>query len=258
MVITDNGTAQATVTAEATENAQTRRIGRGGLVTLGTVVALVAAMGLTVLGLGVADHAVASYDASSWLWSSAKSEIARVNGVTGRVDTRVEVAQAPPPPDAGDPDRPVPDPARPVHRPGQLAGPDHAAGHRDHEDHRRARGERRPARGRRVRRRRRAGHRAPARPAHAEPGRRAGALSRRASPAARSTAPAGCGSPCRARARSPRSPRPSIDPDEGSPASPARRAPAWSAPSRSPTPATTSRCPPWTTASPCSTAPPAR
>ena len=94
MVITDNGTAQATVTAEATENAQARRIGRGGLVTLGTVVALVAAMGLTVLGLGMADHAVASYDASSWLWSSAKSEIARVNGVTGRVDTRVEVAQA--------------------------------------------------------------------------------------------------------------------------------------------------------------------
>ena len=76
MVTTDNGTAQATVTAEATGNAQARRIGRGGLVTLGTVVALVAAMGLTVLGLCMADHAVVSYDASSWLWSSAKSEIA--------------------------------------------------------------------------------------------------------------------------------------------------------------------------------------
>ena len=96
MVITDNGTAQATVTAEATENAKTRRIGRGGLVTIGTVVALVAAMGLTVLGLGAADQAVASYDAASWLWSSAKSEMARVNGVTARVDTRVRRAQGAP------------------------------------------------------------------------------------------------------------------------------------------------------------------
>jgi hypothetical protein len=66
---------------------------RGGLVTIGTVVALVAAMGLTVLGLGAADNAVASYDASAWLWSAAKSEMARVNGLTGRVDTRVQVPQ---------------------------------------------------------------------------------------------------------------------------------------------------------------------
>lgn len=64
---------------------------RGGLVTVATVGALAAAMGLTVLGLGAADDAVASYDASSWLWSAAKSEIARVNGATGRVDTRVQV-----------------------------------------------------------------------------------------------------------------------------------------------------------------------
>ncbi|WP_203708474.1 fibronectin type III domain-containing protein [Asanoa iriomotensis] len=71
-----------------------RRIPRGGLVTGGVVVALVAAMGFTVLGLGVADNAVANYDASSWLWSRAKSEVARVNGLTGRVDTRVEVAQS--------------------------------------------------------------------------------------------------------------------------------------------------------------------
>ncbi|QOC95293.1 hypothetical protein D0Q02_28100 [Micromonospora craniellae] len=48
-------------------------------------------MGLTVLGLGSADNAVASFDASSWLWSSARSELARVNGVTARVDTRVEL-----------------------------------------------------------------------------------------------------------------------------------------------------------------------
>ncbi|MFC7550727.1 fibronectin type III domain-containing protein [Plantactinospora sp. GCM10030261] len=66
----------------------------GGLVTIGTVVALVAAMGLTVLGLGSANNAVASFDASSWLWSTARSELARVNGVTAKVDTRVRVAQA--------------------------------------------------------------------------------------------------------------------------------------------------------------------
>ncbi|WP_373293210.1 fibronectin type III domain-containing protein [Micromonospora sonchi] len=67
---------------------------RGGLVTVATVLALLAAMGLTVLGLGSADNAVASYDASSWLWSAARSELARVNGVTARVDTRTEVAGA--------------------------------------------------------------------------------------------------------------------------------------------------------------------
>ncbi|SCL70320.1 Fibronectin type III domain-containing protein [Micromonospora citrea] len=70
-----------------------RRI-RGGLVTIGTVAALLAAMGLTVLGLGAADNAVASHDASSWLWSAARSEMARVNGVTARVDTRVGVPGA--------------------------------------------------------------------------------------------------------------------------------------------------------------------
>ncbi|MGC4897395.1 fibronectin type III domain-containing protein [Micromonospora sp. DT31] len=64
---------------------------RGGLVTIGTVAALLAAMGLTVLGLGAADNAVASFDASSWLWSTSRSELARVNGVTARVDTRLEV-----------------------------------------------------------------------------------------------------------------------------------------------------------------------
>lgn len=67
---------------------------RGGLVTIGTVAALLVAMGLTLLGLGSADHAVANYDASSWLWSSLKSELARVNGATGKVDTRVRVPAA--------------------------------------------------------------------------------------------------------------------------------------------------------------------
>ncbi|WP_434740781.1 fibronectin type III domain-containing protein [Micromonospora sp. SH-82] len=77
----------------ATRSRRVRRI-PGGLVTIGTVSALLAAMGLTVLGLGAADNAAANYDASSWLWSSARSEMARVNGVTARVDTRVEIPGA--------------------------------------------------------------------------------------------------------------------------------------------------------------------
>ncbi|MFV2104207.1 fibronectin type III domain-containing protein [Micromonospora sp. LOL_024] len=80
--------------AVPTSAARSRSRVRGGLVTVGTVLALLAAMGLTVLGLGSADNAVASYDASSWLWSAARSELARVNGVTARVDTRMEVPAA--------------------------------------------------------------------------------------------------------------------------------------------------------------------
>jgi len=64
---------------------------RDTIVTIGTVLGLVAAMALTLFGLGAADHAVASYDASSWLWSTPKGEVARVNGVTGKVDTRYRV-----------------------------------------------------------------------------------------------------------------------------------------------------------------------
>ncbi|MFG1652486.1 fibronectin type III domain-containing protein [Micromonospora sp. NPDC049275] len=80
--------------AERTDAPRSRSRLRGGLVTVGTVTALLAAMGLTVLGLGAADNAVANYDASSWLWSAARSELARVNGVTARVDTRTEVPGA--------------------------------------------------------------------------------------------------------------------------------------------------------------------
>ncbi|WP_407676247.1 fibronectin type III domain-containing protein [Plantactinospora alkalitolerans] len=79
--------------APGTSPARRRSRIRGGVVTIATVAALAAAMGLTVLGLGAADNAVASYDASSWLWSMAKSEMARVNGVTGKVDTRVQIPQ---------------------------------------------------------------------------------------------------------------------------------------------------------------------
>lgn len=86
MVTTGNGTAEVIKKGLSLK--------RGGLVTIGTVVALVAAMGLTILGLGAADHAVANYDASSWLWSAVRSEMARVNGVTGRVDTRLQIPRA--------------------------------------------------------------------------------------------------------------------------------------------------------------------
>jgi hypothetical protein len=82
------------VTSTGPETVTRRRRIRGGLVTIGTVGALLAAMGLTVLGLGAADDAVANYDAASWLWSAGRSELARVNGVTARVDTRVGVPGA--------------------------------------------------------------------------------------------------------------------------------------------------------------------
>jgi hypothetical protein len=71
-----------------------RKRGRGGLVTVAVVASLVVAMGLTALGLGAADHAMANYDAASWLWSSTRGEVSRVNGGTGRVDTRLQVPGA--------------------------------------------------------------------------------------------------------------------------------------------------------------------
>jgi hypothetical protein len=67
---------------------------KGGLVTLSTILGLVAAMAITLFGTGAANHAVASFAASSWLWSSGKGEVARVNGVTGRVDTRTKITDA--------------------------------------------------------------------------------------------------------------------------------------------------------------------
>src|SRR5690349_22446454 len=68
--------------------------GRGGLVTVVTVVSLLVGIGATLFGLGAANNAIANYDASSWLWSTNKGEVARVNGVTGRVDTRYKVSGA--------------------------------------------------------------------------------------------------------------------------------------------------------------------
>jgi hypothetical protein len=71
-----------------------RRGGRGVIITLATVLVLLVATGLTLLGLGVTDNAVANFDASSWLWSSSKGEVDRVNGVTARVDTRTKIKDA--------------------------------------------------------------------------------------------------------------------------------------------------------------------
>jgi hypothetical protein len=64
----------------------------GGLVTVAVILSMLTAMAVTLLGSGAANHAIASFDASSWLWSNSKGEIARVNGVTGRVDTRYKVS----------------------------------------------------------------------------------------------------------------------------------------------------------------------
>ncbi len=67
---------------------------RGGLVTLGIVVGLLVALGATVFGIGAKDHALATSNASAWLYSANRGEIARVNAETGRVDTRFKVVDA--------------------------------------------------------------------------------------------------------------------------------------------------------------------
>jgi hypothetical protein len=71
-----------------------RRRGKSTVITLTTVIVLLVATALTVLGLGAADTAVANFDASSWLWSSGRGEVDRVNGVTARVDTRTKVSDS--------------------------------------------------------------------------------------------------------------------------------------------------------------------
>src|SRR5690606_6983059 len=65
--------------------------GRSTLITLTTVLALVVATGLTLLGLGASETSVTNFDASSWLFSSTRGEADRVNAVTARVDTRLKV-----------------------------------------------------------------------------------------------------------------------------------------------------------------------
>src|SRR3954466_16179089 len=87
--------ADSAMTEGVRVTAQRRRWrSRGYLVTMGTVLSLAGGLGLTVLGLGAADQAVASFDAASWVWSRSKGEVARINGVTAKVDTRVDVPNA--------------------------------------------------------------------------------------------------------------------------------------------------------------------
>src|SRR5256885_2568275 len=75
----------------ATEhNGRSRRV--GPLVTISTVVAVLAAACLTLFGIGAFDRAVAVYDPTDWLFSKSKGELGRVNGGTAKVDTRVKVA----------------------------------------------------------------------------------------------------------------------------------------------------------------------
>ena len=66
----------------------------GDTVTVVTVLALLASLVLTVFGLGAVTHKLAVHDGSSWLWSSGKGELARVNGVSGKVDTRYRMTDA--------------------------------------------------------------------------------------------------------------------------------------------------------------------
>lgn len=83
-----------TSTDATTSGRASRMPRRGRLVTMATVAVLVAGLGLTVRGLGAADDALASFDAASWVWSKGAGELARLNGVSARIDTRADVPQA--------------------------------------------------------------------------------------------------------------------------------------------------------------------
>ncbi|WP_230686932.1 fibronectin type III domain-containing protein [Catellatospora vulcania] len=67
---------------------------KGGVVTIVTVLAMLAAISLTWFGISANDQVSASFDSSSWLWSLSRGEIARVNGLTGKVDTRSQALVA--------------------------------------------------------------------------------------------------------------------------------------------------------------------
>ncbi len=67
---------------------------KGGIVTIVTVLSLIAGMGATWFGLSIKDHADANYDAESWVWSTVQGELARINGLTAKVDTRHAVQGA--------------------------------------------------------------------------------------------------------------------------------------------------------------------
>src|SRR5258705_9576434 len=70
----------------ATEhNGRSRRV--GSVVTISTVVAVLAATCLTLFGLGAFDRAVAVYDPTHWLFSRTQGELGRGNGSTPKGDT---------------------------------------------------------------------------------------------------------------------------------------------------------------------------
>src|SRR5690242_18761681 len=79
-----------TVMASTEHSGRSRRV--GPVVTISTVVAVLAATCLTLFGLGAFDRAVAVYEPENWLFSKSKGELSRVNGSTAKVDTRVKVA----------------------------------------------------------------------------------------------------------------------------------------------------------------------
>jgi len=76
--------------ASTEHSGRSRRV--GPVVTISTVVAVLAAACLTLFGLGAFDRAVAVYEPENWLFSKSKGELSRVNGGTAKVDTRVKVA----------------------------------------------------------------------------------------------------------------------------------------------------------------------
>jgi hypothetical protein len=76
--------------ASVEHSGRSRRV--GPVVTISTVVAVLAATCLTLFGLGAFDRAVAVYEPNNWLFSRSKGELSRVNGNTAKVDTRVKVA----------------------------------------------------------------------------------------------------------------------------------------------------------------------
>ncbi|WP_246157412.1 fibronectin type III domain-containing protein [Catellatospora sichuanensis] len=77
--------------ADLSPSAITRRARtKGGVVTIVTVLAMLAAVSLTWFGISANDQVSAGYDSSSWLWSLTRGELARVNGLTGKVDTRTQ------------------------------------------------------------------------------------------------------------------------------------------------------------------------
>src|SRR5436190_30821 len=88
----DIGQTDADLVGEAVDDGPTDKSrSRGSLVTITTVIGLLLATALTIFGVGTADRSVTNVDANSWLFSSTRGEVDRINGVTAKVDTRAHV-----------------------------------------------------------------------------------------------------------------------------------------------------------------------